>query len=354
MAQIHTARNDLAAKLRHTRQEGQSQAVLFHGAALAAGLAAFVFMLFHFELGISLRNATYDTLEILIEKILSAIFDLANSGSDQTIFNSELLPVILRIVGYIVFTVLGYCIAIPMFLLLYTLPSFLRVCLYMVPLGAVLWSALFFLCRLFGWNLFRTAGDEEGILQAGLDGEAKALAAMRKLGRDCHVFTNLRIPYQGRESETDLIVVTPGRITIVEVKNQKGIISGDTSDPQLRQRKRLRDGTFEEKTFSPNPFRQVGTHAYRLKGFLQSRGLGAYVHTCVFFVNEEASLSLTDSAGVLDDKCPAYTWQDQAALLFDLQENGHSPLGERKVSRIVQALEEVLQAGLRNAPSGGN
>lgn len=157
--------------------------------------------------------------------------------------------------------------------------------------------------------------DNLGVLKAGVEGERKALEYMDSLADDCHIYTNLRIPYKGAESETDMVVVTPAGVTIVEVKNYKGTIWGDTSDKNLVQTKDDQD----EQSEKYNPIRQVGTHAYRMAGYLRTHGVQTYVRTCVFFVCEDVILELTDREKILVSKCPVFKAQDVGRLRYYLQ-----------------------------------
>jgi hypothetical protein len=47
------------------------------------------------------------------------------------------------------------------------------------------------------------------------------------LGDECYVFANLDVKYDGKHKETDLIVVSPTGLTMVEVKNYSGLLMGD-------------------------------------------------------------------------------------------------------------------------------
>lgn len=185
--------------------------------------------------------------------------------------------------------------------------------------------------------------EESKILRAGLEGEQRALAVLKGLNRHCHVFVNLRIPHGGGESETDLIVVAPAGVTIIEVKNTAGLILGDTSDEELQQQKERITKNFR------NPFRQVGTHTWRLAGCLRSHGVQTHVRRCVFFVNEKAEIRITDSAGVMKEECPLFISR-QARLLRKYVSRGPQVLGETQLNKTVELLERQRQAGLARKP----
>ncbi len=182
--------------------------------------------------------------------------------------------------------------------------------------------------------------NELGILKAGVEGEWKALEYLESLPDDCHIYTNLRIPYDGAESETDMVVVTPAGVTIVEVKNYKGTISGDTSDENLVQVKHHRDEDEGHEKY--NPFRQVGTHAYRLAGYLRTGGVRTYARTCVFFVNEDVTLRLTDRAHILTSKCPVFKVEDVDRLCHYLQ-NSDNVFSGRDYQQTLELLNLLVQ-----------
>lgn len=275
MAQIHTARNDLAIKLKNTRRKNRTRPLIFFSIALVVCC-------------ILNRYVTTHSL--------------------------------------------------------HDFPALLRLVLLLFPPCFGLYS----LIRIFGllFSGKRRTQDEEGVLQSGLDGERTALSLLEKLGNDCHIFTNLRIPYQGREAETDLIVITPAGITIVEVKNSKGLITGDASDPELSQRKYLRNGDFHDKCFR-NPFRQVGTHVYRLKGYLRQQGVQVpHIRTCAFFTNPEADLQITDKQDILREKCPVFLHNEGDRLIRYLCRSD-TPFPGRACQKSVRALEALRKAGLK-------
>ncbi len=134
----------------------------------------------------------------------------------------------------------------------------------------------------------RTSSNEE-ILHAGLEGENKALALLSSLPESCHVFTNLLIPYDGKTSETDLVVVSPGGLFVIEVKNYVGCFTGDWSNERLTQTK---DDRYVKYPY--NPVRQVGTHVYRLANYLRERGAQTWVEGCVLFTQPSVQLNVTD------------------------------------------------------------
>lgn len=182
-------------------------------------------------------------------------------------------------------------------------------------------------------------GRNVDILQAGMSGEQAALNCLASLDDNCYIFTNLHIPYEGKKSETDIIIVSPAGITIVEVKNHKGVIRGDASDRELIQDRGYGDEA-EDKRFY-NPIKQVATHAYRLGGYLHSKNLPMHIRTCVFFVNPESELRIQDRRGILREQCPVFHVSQMEKMLQYLQSSANH-LSGREFDRSVKLLEKLM------------
>lgn len=183
-------------------------------------------------------------------------------------------------------------------------------------------------------------GRNVDILQAGMAGEYAALDCFAGLDDNCYIFTNLHIPHEGKESETDIVVVSPAGITIVEVKNHKGVIRGDASDHELIQDRGYGDEA-EDKRFY-NPIKQVATHAYRLGGYLRSKNLPIHIRTCVFFANPESELRLQDSEKILQAQCPVFHVNQVEKILRYLQ-SGLNQLTGREFDQSVKLLEQLMK-----------
>lgn len=128
-------------------------------------------------------------------------------------------------------------------------------------------------------------------IKAGVDGERSALKLARKLPKACHVFVNKHICFDGGRSETDLILVGPGGVAVVEVKNLSGRISGHVGDKELTRVK-----GHQKPEAVRNPARQVAVHVRRLGRYLRSVGQDVWVVPCVAFVNSNARLQVTGTA----------------------------------------------------------
>lgn len=328
MAHIHASHNDLEDKLREAarkREERRWEEHLkdrkefnarrpFFLLLSAACILAFAYLVWRPEIP---RAVQLWFAEDLVDKIYTKMYEipadsyynmwLGHTWSLVYLLSELLLP----IVGWLVW------------LLMYILPLLIGSYLLMVfwhkeklddPLPEMTSDEEFLLDLK---ETMEETYDDLGILMAGVEGERKALEYLDSLADDCHIYTNLRIPYNGAESETDMVVVTPAGVTIVEVKNYKGTIWGDTSDKNLVQTKDDQD----EESEKYNPIRQVGTHAYRMAGYLRTHGVQTYVRTCVFFVCEDVILELTDREKILVSKCPVFKVQDVGRLRYYLQSN---------------------------------
>ena len=187
------------------------------------------------------------------------------------------------------------------------------------------------------WICSRLMADKQsetfGALRSGMEGEHYALTLARQMNRDCHVFVNKNIPHDGQWSETDMIVVGPGGVALVEVKNWMGTVQGDVTDEQVS-----RGGG---KTHY-NPVRQVGTHVYRLKHYLQSKGIhDVWVVPCVLFVHPKAQVRITGSAASYshDERGTVVLTAPQfRERLMRPMERGHV-LSREQVRSIVQAIQ---------------
>ena len=212
---------------------------------------------------------------------------------------------------------------------------------YLIPGALILASAVRIWLCLPKAASGKSAQDQADILRAGIAGEEKALRALEQLPAAYHVFNNLVIPYGGgRTSETDLIAVGPGGVSIIEVKNYRGEISGDLSDYHLLHRK---SGPEEKEEECYNPVRQVATHRFALRMFLQEKGLTAPdIQTLVYFPDEALVSGLTDSRGIQEtEDCHVFFGAQQTALLSAVEQFG--ALGPDQVRRIVQALDKLVR-----------
>jgi hypothetical protein len=181
--------------------------------------------------------------------------------------------------------------------------------------------------------------DELQRIKAGVVGEEAALNIVSALSDECYIFTNLVVKYDGEDNETDLIVVSPTGLTMVEVKNYSGLLMGDLSDREFIHRKYLKNGTYTDDT-ARNPVKQVGAPIYKLAHYLKDQGITITVRRCALFVNENVQFQLTDRAGLSKD-CPLYL-KDSPEFLTYLHRSGSRALRPGDINRIVEALKKQM------------
>lgn len=174
---------------------------------------------------------------------------------------------------------------------------------------------------------------ERQIRRAGVQGEEAALRQLAQaLGSAYHVYSNVRVTWQGRASEMDMVLIGPAGVSVVEVKNYAGEISGAAHDRFLT---RVKQG--QEETIY-NPIKQVATHVYRLSGFLREAGCGTWVRGFVFFVNPRTRVTLT---GASDAEW--YTASEVGRLAKDLctPPPGEAPLTHRQVEKLAVLMKKL-------------
>ena len=349
MAHIHQARNDLELKLKQAKAQRQEQHRITSEASrksdkrwiiglaifLAVCVIGFIWLVRDINIGLAVREWVYDTLSAATDYLVDNEW-----GGDwlENAFGRGFVTVVLDILIYLVLWIPKFLLMILLGFCTIVMPSVVRITLYVLPLVLGLIAILGIIVLLTGYDYTGSESDEEQIIRAGLEGEQSALRLMKKLGNDCHVYTNLRIPYDGGESETDLIVVSPAGVTVIEVKNYKGTITGDASDDSLTQ---IKGRQGDSKTVQ-NPIRQVGTHVYRLAGYLRSKGIRTYVRNCVLFVNENAVVDLQDRQGALD-KCPVFTVTTIKAL-YTYVSAGETVLNSTYLQRTVDTLNALVDS----------
>lgn len=158
---------------------------------------------------------------------------------------------------------------------------------------------------------------EIDILQAGSSGERMTVSYIASLPDTYTVFTNLIINYENKSSETDIIVVGPTGVFIIETKNLHGSIHGNINDKYFCQYKIGRAGTPYTKSFY-NPIKQVNTHVYRLAGLLRENGIRTYVNAFVYFSSIQAFNEIEDN--------------NEKTAVFFASDNG----GDDMVNKILQ------------------
>lgn len=145
----------------------------------------------------------------------------------------------------------------------------------------------FFLSALFTMYAVR----RYRIINIGIKGEEEALSLVSEISDDYTVFSNLKVEYENKESETDLIVVGKKGVFVIEVKNHNGKIVGGEDDKTWKQHKiGKKGGRYSADLY--NPTKQVGTHVWRLSKNLRDQNMRTWVQGIVFFVNPEVTVDV--------------------------------------------------------------
>ena len=193
----------------------------------------------------------------------------------------------------------------------------------LLPVAAVLLLALLIV-------RMRRNARSAAIRRAGVRGEDMALKQLQKaLPGNYHLFSNVVVDYDGGRSETDLIVVGPGGVTVVEVKNYSGEVQGRAESARLTHVK----NSGSESIY--NPLRQVATHVHRVSGYLRQNHQGVWVRSAVFFVNPKLRVNISGRS-----ETPWFTPErlDELAMMLRA---GHPQLSARQVEGIVEALKRA-------------
>lgn len=147
---------------------------------------------------------------------------------------------------------------------------------------------------------------EKKIYKCGLTGEIYAINALSKLDDSYHIFSDLLIPFDGKTSQIDIIVVGDNGMFIVEVKNIKGKVKGSIEDKNLTIKKNGRKGGVYYKEMY-NPYKQIKTHIYRLSNMLRENNINTWVDGAVLFkpvdsiLGERKVLEVIGSENILFD-----------------------------------------------------
>ncbi len=171
-------------------------------------------------------------------------------------------------------------------------------------------------------------------------GERCALASLEALSDQCHIFTNLDITYNGESCKSDMVVVSPSGVTVVEVNSDSGLLFGDLSENNLVRWKYLDTKVYKGEKYSKekvqNPVKELGAQVHQLAHYLRDRGVSVYVQSCVLFADEKVQLHVTDYKG-LAKNCPLFLI-NAPELLDYLHSAEHATFTSAMIQQIVEAL----------------
>ena len=178
--------------------------------------------------------------------------------------------------------------------------------------------------------------DREQILSVGIRGEQHAAEVLAGLPDDYTVYQDVSVSFDGKSSEIDNIVVGRTGVFALETKNHGGYIRGGYEDRQWQQEKIGCGGTPYSREFY-SPVKQVGTHVYRLAGFLRSKGVPVYVAGGVYFTNSDTSVNISGHGRI---PVFASSRREEGALRQFIL-SGREQLDSRSVGRICALLDSL-------------
>jgi len=131
-------------------------------------------------------------------------------------------------------------------------------------------------------------------LRSGAEGEEAIEDLLRELPDGYVLFNQLHIPNSrnpSRPFELDYVVVAPGGIVLIEVKNNRGLVRGVDEEYEWEVQKTSHQGNVYYQRMR-NPVRQVKVQASALKAFFKTRSLKVWVEPVVVFSHPEARLNI--------------------------------------------------------------
>ena len=145
------------------------------------------------------------------------------------------------------------------------------------------------------------------------------------LNDEDRLFTNVKVSYDGKDAELDEVIVSPRGVFVIEVKNYKGELRGDTADYEWTKYKTSDSGEVYEKTVR-NPIKQVRRQEYILSNYLRENGINVWVEGYVFFVQQNSPVK---------DDCVLETFDDIDMAIHNGTDNG---LSENEIWKIIELL----------------
>ena len=165
------------------------------------------------------------------------------------------------------------------------------------------------------------------VLQSGLDGENKtAKMLVKRLPRGCAVCQNFTVKC-GPTAELDAIAITPQGVSVIEVKNQAGEITGRADAQYWRHTRSGKRGSVIEKQM-PNALVQSSRQVQVIKNVLIKAGINAPLKGCVYFSNSYISVNVSG----------ANVFTNEGALLAFIQK-GRAVLSPQDIKQIAAEIK---------------
>lgn len=134
--------------------------------------------------------------------------------------------------------------------------------------------------------------DEQERRLAGKRGEKIVTAEIKRVRRkDDHLFTNVEISFNNRETECDNIIINNFGVFIIEAKNYSGSLSGNENDDEWKECKYDVYGDILEEKNVKNPIKQVRRQIDILSKYLKNYGLRAWIEGYAILIDNNSSVN---------------------------------------------------------------
>ena len=219
-----------------------------------------------------------------------------------------------------VFSLLFFCVSMGMFVAV--LSKKLDI--------SVIFPIILLLCSIALMIVTSVNRKRHAVLKSGVKGEKVALQSLKGLPKSYTVITNPVLYNRGSVNELDFAVIGQNGVFIVETKNYRGIIVGNTSQQNWKQIKYGKNGNTYEKEVK-NPVKQAGRQEERMSQLFKDLEITANVYPILYFVDSNVELRITDDA----DSNVTVIKSEQALLDFILHTDGNKPLKSDDITKII-------------------
>jgi len=129
----------------------------------------------------------------------------------------------------------------------------------------------------------------------GIKGEYKVFKQLKIIKKSGYkIFQNVHLKNKKVKAQLDFIIVGKTGIFVIEVKNQRGIITGDIESKYLTKIKRSKSGNeYNKKIY--NPIKQVNTHIYKLSKLFKENGVNIWIRGAVLFTNKDSIVKVNSN-----------------------------------------------------------
>jgi len=170
-------------------------------------------------------------------------------------------------------------------------------------------------------------------LKAAISGEKNVEKVCSSLPDSYSVLSNVELFSEGQTLYLDQVIIGPGGVFLLEVKNMNGLIEGNADNAQLTQHKTGRKGGKYSKRIR-NPLKQLGGQVYHLSNFLKYYNANVWVNGLLYFSNPDAREAIRGS------NYPIFTLSDGAHALRDfiIKNEQHTSLSQTEINHVVNLL----------------